>query len=351
VRGLTRPSTASTIGMLLVTAALFAAGLWGINPRFMREVPTGYLLTEPHDYFAFLSGEAFKLQQRPDAPQEVLLLGASAAASAISSEEELDRLLEQRLDRTVPVHNLCVPGFNLWEMAGMLDFIGDDFDGVVVISVGRLLLCDTLEQLSRIYESRRLAFRSAAMDEEAHRNGLAPPPLQENYFLENFKFFTVRTMAAFNVVRGPVIPTHRPNMRPIDSEERWRHHLAWVNSEIDLYDANVDRNLGVLERMIERARTRGQVRFVLLEAPRNPRAAPDLQPAHFAHHQSILREFAAEHDVMYWSLDDDAEFSAEEFSDFCHITDDHARNRFTELLADHLAEMLVSPLPDQEYGP
>ena len=140
-------------------------------------------------------------------------------------------------------------------------------------------------------------------------------------------------------------------MRPVDTEERWSHHLEWVNSEIDLYDANVDRNLGVLERMIERARKRGRVRFVLLEAPRNPRATPDLQPEHFAHHQSILREFAAEHDVAYWSLDEEAEFSAEEFGDFCHITDDHARDRFTELLADRLAAMLVSPPPDQEDGP
>ena len=207
-----------------------------------------------------------------------------------------------------------------------------------------VLLAGTPADLSKLVAHPRLGFTSLAFDDEGRRAGIEVPRRTGNFFLDNHEFFFTRIPhGAVNLIAGPVERGHNRyvDRKPmtqasLDKEiERLRERLAG-------YEANVERNLGTLARLIARWRALGQTELAFLDSPVNPRLRGLVmdEGTRRAHRERIAR-FAREHGVHHWSLAKSAALEPDDFYDMTHLRTTAAKDRYTRALAERLAGVLA----------
>lgn len=323
----------------MAAALLLACVLW-VTPARLSRIDVGYLLEDRRDDFAFISWRAFRIAESGPQPSAVALVGASSMLHGITSDADVARVIEEQSGKRVPVHDLTAGGLSPWESASLLDYVGRDFNGVIVLGVGAELLATPPSELEQLRQHPRLAFGTPAFDEELRLAGFEPPERTGNYFVDNSQFFTARIGTVGRLLTGPIEHARHTDWRKSQDAKSWRFQIDRVSGWIrDGYGAYSKANLEVFARIIERARDRGDVRIALLVTPVNPRALAEFDPGVDARFMADARAFAARHSVELWRLDAEAGLRAEEFDDWCHLGNNDGRVRYTRALARRVAAL------------
>jgi hypothetical protein len=85
--------------------------------------------------------------------------------------------------------------------------------------------------------------------------------------------------------------------------------------------------------------SRTGARLVLLEAPASPRFITMMQKS-YDRHTRRMRDYARAHGIRYLNLNGTADVREADFGDYCHMTSDEGRQRYTEALAANLGPLL-----------
>jgi hypothetical protein len=340
----TQPSLGAVAGAAGITLLLFAACLAFITPRFMADRP-GYVAQGPTDDYAFVSAQALRTRAaRHDSPA-VALFGASALRESISHDNHIREAVGTRAGGRVAVHNLTTSAQTVWETAALTDYLGPQFEGVVVLGVSPYLLSAARGELAELVEQPRLALQAASFDDEARRAGLRVPRRTGNYFVDNDKFFLARIpKLALHLATGPVARAQARylNKKPLTAAG-WDDMAEKIKDKLDNYAENADGNLAVVGRTIERLRSRGRISVALVELPTSPRAMRTVvgEPLERQHRERVTA-FARQHGVEYWSLDRAAGLADGDFFDWCHLSNVDAQRRFTDVLSAKISQSLAS---------
>jgi len=340
LKALVTPSWGSVLGTLLVAAALLAACVLLVTPQRLARVDVGYLLQDARDDFAYISWRAFRIVEAGPQPAAVALLGASSMLHGITSDADVAGVIRERTGKRVAIHDLTAGGLSPWEGASLMDRIGADFDGVIVLGIGAELLATPPSELEGLRRHPRLAFRSSVFDEELRIAGMEPIPATGNYFIDNSQFFTARIGTIGRLVTGPIEHSRHTDWRKSLDAKTWRFQVDRVSEWIRVgYPANAQANFDVLGRLIARARARGEVRVALLVTPINPRALAEFDPGVDERFMADARAFAAASGVELWRLDEEAALRENEFDDWCHLGNNDGRVRYTRALANRVARL------------
>jgi hypothetical protein len=326
---------------------LLIACLLLISPRAIAHMNVGYLVADRRDDFAFISWRAFRTMEESSQATGVVLLGASSMLHGITSDADVAREIQEQTGRSTPVHDFTAGGLSLWEMASLMDLVGQRFDGVIVLGISAEQLSTPTAEIRSIKQHPKLAFRTPVFDEEVRLAGYAPERRTGNYFIDNSQFFTARIGSIRYLITGPVDYLRHTDWRNAD-QATWQFQIDRVSSWIrEGYPAYGRANFEVIARLIARARQHGDVRIALLVTPINPRAVAELDPGANARFLADARAFAASNGVEIWELDGEAALRSQEFEDWTHLGNNDGRARYTRILARHIAELSAAAMPSE----
>ncbi len=347
IEGLTRPSLPALAGMILVAGASLAACFWLITPELFSGPGYGYFVENVNDEYSFISADVLRLQQNPPDDPVVLYFGTSSLREALSSRGHLEELLQERLDRKVKVLNLTAGGLTHWEITAMLDGLLEDIKGVVVLPCSPAVLNESGDRLDEITQSPRLALFSPDLQEERELLGFEKRgELSGNFFRDNYRFFVARLVPVLrHALKGR-------QWRDFHAGDKWRDpneaEMAgfirlrgqWVDEIAERGDLNAE----AYRRILGRIRENPDLNVVLLASVSNPktndwvRSLPGY-PAAQGRYEGYVESFLAGERTIYRDYEAPLGLAPEDFKDTVHFKNPKARERFTEYLADDLAEI------------
>jgi hypothetical protein len=167
-----------------------------------------------------------------------------------------------------------------------------------------------------------------------------------NYFLDHLEFFTSRPAIFVNLVRGPREPRMSRTYRwRTFSPPEWEAAVMKRREGLMSYEQMSGSHWAMLERLITAMQSGGQIKFVLLESPRNPATferlmSMDDSRAVLERYEAEVRQFASRLGIDYIDVSPEAELKAEHFMDTSHIKDPAAKSRFGRLVGQRLAALM-----------
>ena len=271
-QGATRSSLPALLIALVVVITWFSFAFVMVTPAKYMNGGYRYFMAGGKDYYASVTAQAMKLSRAPQDNPSVVIIGASSIRAIISSEEDLSRWIAEQTGILPDVELLCIGGLRPWEMAALAGQIGPNFDGVVVLDFGINLLSRTRADLSNLIEQPRLGFVSEVFDSEVERREFQLPHRSGRFIVDNANFFLARTAhLTLNLVKGPVeYQPHRHGPGPAMDAANWRLGSERIMKIQQEFDSNVEQNLAVVTRILERLKARNIV-VAVLEAPINPK--------------------------------------------------------------------------------
>jgi hypothetical protein len=344
VRAATQPSLAALLGTLFVVLFLFLTCAVVITPQSLSSVDSRYLLAHDRDTFADTTHLCMRMRYSPPQRLAVAILGSSDTRAATTDPREMEQVLTQRLGRWTPVYDLAVPSVGVPEIAAMADFLGDGFNGVVVISMIPGRLARGKDWLEKSFKSPRLGLGSIVFDEEVRLAGVDVPARTGIYFFDHYRFLVARRHALVHLMTGPAPNFVRyafPDGETLSGKE-WNRMVEQVQATLETYYDNRESSLAVVSRTVARLRQRGQVDVVILEAPLHPELVGLVYPPQLlADHRARLERFSRDHDVHYWNLQAEAKLGTDDFRDYCHLRSPEARKRYTKAFVKRLTAVLT----------
>jgi len=351
--GLTAPSLPAIGITLAVPLTAFVACAALITPRRMASDWHRYLVSSPDDTDVVITARALALSQRAPEGPGVFLIGGSSLLTGVASSAELGARIGERVGRELApeVHELAGNALSILDTAALLDMLPDDLCGVIVLGVNPRACCGLTHlrtaHLKPGEAGGRLGFRTALTEEHARLTGQLLVFATGNYFWDNLGFFLPRLPTLVRgLYRGPidVVRHRRVYTALVRGEREWQSQAAAVRREIDAgYLANVEGCLDVLAGAAAPLLASGKATVVLLENPMAPRSLSEIMGGGFWEaHVERMRALAAEHGFLYWNLNGEVELTDEDFYDYSHIRTAAARERFTDVLARHIAGALVA---------
>ncbi len=340
--GATRPSAPAAVGILLVAGTLILSAVLLVTPRTLARVDIGYLMADDYDSRAALTGRVMRLRYEGIPEGAVLLLGTSALHHALGESEEFGPVVEGEVGRPVAVRPLYADALNIYLASNVLGAIGEPMDGVVVLSLSAMSFTRSDTLAERLSEDPEVPFVSDPFREEVELAGFEAPVGGGVYFLDHVRFFTARLRAVMNVVRGPRELAARYHVAPVlPDPSRWRRVMDVMTGLLEQYDDHADEVFGVLERVIRMAREKGDVAFVVLEPPINPRAVEEMNAGGVLdRHAARMERFAAEQGIEYWRAREDVELAEEDFADWTHLVRSPSRDRYMAYVAERVARLV-----------
>jgi len=352
--GAVQPSLPAVVGALLIATVLFVCCLTLLTPDLLGAADCGYFMVNWRDDYAYLTSAVLHITRGDSSKQMIAVIGASASRESIATGDYFAGLMEEKLGQPFNVHQLTAGGLTHWEAAAVADCIAEHVRGVVVLEVSPGKMALPIRMFEGLVRQPRLALDSKAFDDEARLAGIKLPRRTGNFFLDHHGFFSARPAAVLNLLRGPVVPDFHQaeTWRPI-SEEEWLKAEEALRQRIEGYAENSQRNFQVVERTIAQLREAGGIHVVLLEAVQNPRAdqimrdSPESRKSLEAYERDI-RAFVKAWNVPYLNINAEAQLVPSEFIDTSHLRDAKAAERYTRVLASHLASLISSEQTDQE---
>lgn len=320
-----------------------ALGLLGGFTRAIDEdvFARGLLASFPGDDFAYLAQDSVALARSPvGAPVEVVILGSSAAREALDTREALARATGGRTAVRLLVAGALLP----IEMLALVDRLPRDRAFLVVLEVSERNLGLPPAAAQALLTEPRLPLRSALQEAAAARLGLRPRARWTSaLFLDQAPFFLARPHALLNLVRpAPEARFHQVDGMPAPTPAEWGRVARRVRDWLRRYPGNAAWNEQVYGELVHAVRSRGG-EVVFHEATRNPRtvaeAVTDAEAAAaHAAYRARVPAFAAELDVAWWSVGEEAALGAADFVDYAHLRPGDGRRRYTETLARRCAD-------------
>jgi len=316
--GATRSSLPALLIAFVVVLTWFSFAFMMVTPEKYMNGGYRYFMAGGKDYYASVTAQAMKLSRAPQDNPSIVIIGASSIRAIISSEEDLSRWIAEQTGIRPDVHLLCVGGLRPWEMAALAGQIGPNFDGIVLMDLGVNRLSRTRTDLSNLIEQPRLGFVSEVFDSEIELSEFQLPHRSGRFILDNANFFLARTAhLALNLIKGPVeYQPHRHQPGPPMDEARWRSGSQRIKKIQAEFDANVEQNLAVVTRIIERLKAH-DVTTVFLEAPMNPRfIREEIGEEVFLSRRQTIEQYISEQQVPFWNLVGPAELVTSDYRDW-----------------------------------
>jgi hypothetical protein len=355
VRAATTPSLPALLGTLSTAVIIFLSCLVFLTPDLMAKYGY-YFMESPVDDYAYLTTKTLEINRSIPDKLGVALVGNSASKEAVNTNY-LAKVLSKKFSHPISVHKLAVGGLFLVEEICLLDNIKESFQGVIVIQIEPARLAFDKKVLTGgITRHSRLAMYCPAFDEEMRIAGVAPQQWLGNYFLDHYKFFVARLPAlSLNLLKGSVnwdsygsddwlVPTQKQWEKAVKRFARWQKN----------YVKNRDDNFGIYTRLIERLHKKN-IKVALLETTINPRTeeliyqTPEKKRLYEQYYAEVS-QFAQENGVPYWDISDQANLKVEDFIDHIHVRNRKARQRYTEVLADKLTDLLKDMKFNEDIG-
>jgi hypothetical protein len=348
LRGATRPSLAGLAGTLGVTVGIILLCAWKITPHLVANYPA-YFEADDRDEFAQLTSQTLKIEESPTDGLSVVILGDSSIREAVTSPEDMERRVAAHLGRPVHVHLLVANGLTQWGATAITDVIRDHIKGVVLLEISPYNLSYGGEVLTEYV--RTVAVNSDAFRWEVSNANLPPLPHTGIYLFDNYRFFIARPQCIWNLVEAPKDLEQHPQEHSRSwNDEQWRKGYRMAFEWIATYQTNRDMNLGIYERMIQRLRANPDIKVALYETIENPHLAElaksQKEPLARKGYEEDLAEFEAAHTVPRFDCGPEAHLTKDDFWDPFHLRSDSGRERYTELLARHVAILLQAPVED-----
>ncbi len=298
------------------------------------------IMVDSRDQYGYLTGRALQLRQELSSEPLVVILGASSIQHAIPTEDVIADMLHEKTGYRVDVVDLTAGGTTIWEELATIDFLNVERRVIYVVGTSMFHLSQPRSRLEELADHPRLGFTSQAFDEELHAAGLEVPRRTGVYSIDHVGFFLARVTALRNLISGPVtVARHNVHRKPLP-EAKWSNYIAeWLRYRSQ-YAQFKEPNYGTMQRLVERARSRG-ANVVLLNGVTNPRAAELLPEAIRMEYDTDIRNFAVQHNVEYLNIGETASLTRDEFDDAVHVNSPDARRRFANVLTDHLAAVLL----------
>lgn len=337
LRGLSVPSGVS---VLVACGSIFIAfaTILAIGPRFMASDAYKLALSDGFDTYVRVSHQVLK--GIPDEKPAVLVLGTSLMVSCVNPKNTLENQIADATGRDMHVMELASAAQTTWEMAAIVDKVRPTDGSVLVIGLSPGVLARGLDDGSasspyELAKQPKLAFTSEAFDIELRREGFRVPSRTGVYFLDNASFYLARRRDIMsNVVRPTryADPLDAPWMDHVNRPEFWQEEHEALPVVTRRYDTNLEKNFGVLSRMIERARKAKGVEIVILESPVHPGwYETEAGKVFFEAYRADLQRFAEEQRAHFASATELAGLKASDFVDFeGHLGNHPARERCTE---------------------
>jgi hypothetical protein len=210
--------------------------------------------------------------------------------------------------------------------------------------------------VDRLKSLPRLGFTSEAFNRELKIARLTPPVDAHSYFLNEAGFFLLRPEALYNLRRGPFPNSPGPHIldKALWTDKVWKLRHRQIYGWVRPYLHFQRQNLAVYHRMALRAAEIPGLRLVLTNAVINPAVE---SPAHspprgFAintkRYSADVKKFAAKNKLPFWDIASEAQLTAGDFFDYTHVRRQSARERFTEVLAGRIAELLKPPTKPEQ---
>jgi hypothetical protein len=324
-----------------------------LTPDLLATKGYGYFLTDPSDDYAYLTSETLRIRKATSSRTSVAVLGNSFFQEALEANYLKQELQDQTL-QPITVYKLTAGGLFLWEELCILDNLPQQFQGMVILQMEPAFLSFERERLKGgITRHSRLALYCPAFDEEMQLAGVTPPQWTGNYFIDHYKFFVARLPALLkNLLTGPVPwSDHNAEQWRPPTKLQWERAVKNLGQWQQSYHAYRTANLGVYARLLQRLRSSGQIKVVLVEILINPRARSLILASSdtnsdtkslYEEYQTDMKRFAQEMNVPYLDMTDTTELHADDFIDHIHLKSSQARKRYSAELARRLTEVLRS---------
>ena len=311
--------------------------LW-VTPNHLADLDPRYFMTVHLDDYTEVSFAAMRIRKAGPQPFAVVIFGDSSIRSTALDPRKVEQELSRALGRDVPVHYLAAKGMNLIETAGVMDYIGKDFNGLIIMQMSLYYLAQTPQKLAEVAYLPRLAIHSQVYDQELAAVTGRQPTRTGVYLFDHWKYYAYRLNehALANVLLGPTpLPLGRNPM----TQDQWRTADRNVRSYLAQYPSQRNANTAIVDRMIDRLHRNGQVEVAIVETPTNPRWHRLIDPKLATDHKLYWVRWTQEQNIHYWDLNTEAKFTPKDFHDYVHLSSDPARQRFTELLTKRIVAL------------
>jgi hypothetical protein len=328
-----------------VLVALLAASVMMITPKHLARIDARYLMTVEEDNYTEISLRAFRIAQEGPKPFAVAMFGTSLMREAISDEAVIGQAASAGLGRPAAVYYLPAKALSIYEDVSLMDLVGRDFSGIVILQISPYQLLEGKKIGQVIIDSPRLAFHTPAEDDELRQSGLSVPARSGVYLLDNWRFCAARinpTLVRGLIVGPDTLPRHHYQEGDRLTAAQWPDRMRLIRSWWlpEDYDANRQATAARINRMAERLRRSGHVEIVLLEGLHNPDLDTEIfGPKTLDKHRNFVRGWADEQHFHYWDLQDEAGIVPADFHDEGHLQSRAAQQRYTETLGRHVREL------------
>lgn len=342
LNGLTSASVPSVVTAATVICAVFACTFLLLTPARLAGKTMGYLATNRSDYDAFVTSKVFALQASEDRRPLIALVGASVTRHGFGTERDIARAVREETGIDAEVQLLCTGRISLLDSAAIIDSLPAGRPTIVVLGVGPGRFTWSREDLAASYTTPRLGFRGPLSSDDARLLGLGPHDAGPIYFIDNQDFVLPRMKFLLaHAIKGPVTIAENRYTGQHDTPRNFAARSKAVMERLEGFDANFETNAAILGGIVERAAERPEMHLVLAEEAVNPAFVEGyLGAGRRADYLERMTALAAELDVPYLRIPDDASLSADDFFDWAHLSSPDARSRMRALLVSDLAEYL-----------
>jgi len=344
--GICQPSL-STFFLTIFTLLSLLFTCFFINPATLRLIPEEFLMLDPYDRDVIISQKTNQINKTHPESTSVTLIGASSLEDALLDESEIRKQLNERVKAEINVFKITAPGMRTWDVASILDSIPDSYKGIVVVCIS--MGYDPYEVLNRRKSRSRFAISSPSYREEMEAFGYELPNTTGIFFIDNLHFFSKRSKAIIrSLIFGPVTPKFRWEEKKALSRESKNKSVNYVKKrakeKAQHYLKYSSINYDSLARVIRRLKSQ-KLKIFYLQPPRNDEL---LEPVYNSMHvkklmskiQSDAESFTKKNGISYINLQKAAQLSFTDFIDDAHLCKLQARQMFTQLLVERMAQKL-----------
>ena len=291
----------------------------------------------------FARGSAFALQgasvHAPGPEPTFLFVGPSALRFWLPRADEASAVASAGTDRSVNVLAMCANGQSYAVSAALLERFGFDFDGWVVIAVGRQMIArewNDEERERRLVQSREIGFTSIRLRDEERALGLNPPVELGWGFWDHRRFYYNNRLGLGPWLPEPLRAVHQPHWeatQPIDFQMARR---VFAGLSVGAWE----RHLALLDRIVRDAEQAGVARVALVETPwldaYEPAIRPETWEADEATYSRQMTEWCAQRGVPWLTFAREFPCTAGDFVDPRHLGSEKLRERFLQTVVTKL---------------
>lgn len=325
--GLTRPSSISVCGALVVTFVLYALLFWSVNPAFMAAHGNEIFANDDRDYDLFVSNRALQLSLAPSREEKLIVLGASTTRAALL-ETHLEAALARSGHADIGVYVLCTMKQSLQDALALVEQIPSTTRGTLVLGLTPGMFSVSPQYALQNAQSSRMGFRAEIYDDLLLSESSPRRPPTGIYAYDNASFLLGRLKPALTNLLGQdeLQPTDSWYAgRPPLSATRYKAHSARVRENLRLFDQYFDSNLRLLEQLVNHVQTHDNLKLVLFDAPVNPAFARDFDMSAIENrYASSLDHFAGDHEICVIRSAELLDLAPGQFYDWAHLNDTNA---------------------------